>query len=67
MSEQQSHHEDDIEEGAYELEEQSISESDGEFAYEELPLDTDEEEEDQMSDQFETQIVTQQEPSIQSK
>lgn len=52
--------EEDVEEGAFELEEQSISESDGEFAYDELPVET-EDEQEQSDDQFETIITTQQE------
>ena len=34
-----------IEEGAYEVEIKSISESDGEFNYDELPVESDQEEE----------------------
>ena len=53
-----------IEEGAYELEIKSISESDGEFNYDELPVETDQEEDEAEEDPFETLVVTQETPDV---
>ena len=47
-----------IEEGAYEVEIKSISESDGEFNYDELPVESDQEEEGE-EDPFATLAMTQ--------
>ena len=46
------------------MEEQSISESDDDFQYDELPVDTEEEEQE---DDFDTLVVSHHEPTVDSK